>query len=427
MEAADNWGDIQAYFEVRDWKQYKEKVQLLEQKVRTAGEKALADKIKNLIIAAREENEYYIEAHQADIINEYHGKFDVQEAEEQDDENYEAIILIVDDDKESLKRARTILDAHAEIHLAGSAMEAFGRMEEVVPDLLLIDIYMPDMDGFKMMKLLKKNDRLKEIPVIFLTADHDLKIEVKGFKAGAQDFITKPLRKEIVLQRVHRILELSRLQKNLQREVEKQTKNAEERRTRFENLSLQIVNALVEAIDAKDAYTKGHSGRVAEYSVKLAERAGKSKEEVERIRYVGLLHDIGKIGIPDSIITKSSSLSETEYIVTRKHPEIGAEILEKIIEIPGLSVGARFHHERYDGTGYPEGRSGTYIPEEARIIAVADAYDAMASKRSYRDVLPQQEIYEEIQLGRGTQFDPVYADIMLELMEEDVNYDMREK
>ena len=142
---------------------------------------------------------------------------------------------------------------------------------------------------------------------------------------------------------------------------------------------------------------------------------------------MSLLHDIGKIGIPDDIIRKKSGLSDDEYYVTREHPKIGAEILGKITEIEGIAVGALYHHERYDGTGYPEGRAGNYIPEEARIIAVADAYDAMASRRSYRDVLPQKEIYEEIQMGRGTQFDPVFADIMLTLMEEDVNYDMREK
>ncbi len=209
--------------------------------------------------------------------------------------------------------------------------------------------------------------------------------------------------------------------------LERQTRQAEERLQKLERLSQQIINALAETIDAKDAYTNGHSRRVAQYSVEIAKRAGKSKKEQEHLYYTGMLHDIGKIGIPDSIITKNSSLSDKEYFVTRKHPEIGAEILETISEIPNLSVGARWHHERYDGTGYPDGLKGTEIPEEARIIAVADAYDAMASRRSYRDVLPQREVFEEIQKGRGTQFDPVFADIMLQLMEEDKEYNMREK
>ena len=214
---------------------------------------------------------------------------------------------------------------------------------------------------------------------------------------------------------------------DLQREVEKQTRAAEERRRQVERLLNQIINALAETIDAKDTYTNGHSRRVAQYSVEIARRAGKSDEEQERIHYMGMLHDIGKIGIPDAIITKNSSLSDKEYFVTRKHPEIGAEILATISEIPDLGVGARWHHERYDGTGYPDGLKGTEIPEEARMIAVADAYDAMASRRSYRDVLPQNVVYDEIKKGKGTQFDPVFADIMLQMMEEDVDYQMREK
>lgn len=194
-----------------------------------------------------------------------------------------------------------------------------------------------------------------------------------------------------------------------------------------ERLFIQFINALAETIDAKDSYTNGHSVRVAQYSVQIAERAGKSKEDQERIHYMGLLHDIGKIGIPDSIITKNSGLSDKEYVVARKHPEIGAEILAKITEMPDIGIGARWHHERYDGTGYPDGLKENEIPEEARIIAVADAYDAMASRRSYHDVLPQKEVYEEIKKGKGTQFDPVFADIMLTLIEEDIEYNMREK
>ena len=205
------------------------------------------------------------------------------------------------------------------------------------------------------------------------------------------------------------------------------SKQAEERQKQVERLFDQFINALAETIDAKDSYTNGHSYRVAQYSVQIAKRAGKSKEEQERIHYMGLLHDIGKIGIPDAIITKNSGLSDKEYVVARKHPEIGAEILAKITEMPDLGIGAKWHHERFDGTGYPDGLKSTEIPEEARIIAVADAYDAMASRRSYRDVLPQQEVYEEIKKGKGTQFDPEFADIMLALIEEDTAYDMREK
>ncbi len=336
-------------------------------------------------------------------------------------------ILVVEDDKESRLEAEKILQKQFTVSLAENAEEALEIIKKRIPDVLLLEADMPVVNGFEFMKLLQANVEMSSVPVIFLTTDYNQSVEVKGFEAGAQDFIRKPFVADIMIQRVSRVLELSRLQKHLQEEVDRQTRRAEERRKQVERLSNQIINALAESIDAKDSYTNGHSMRVAQYSVKIAERAGKSKEEQERIHYMGLLHDIGKIGIPDSIITKNSSLSDKEYYVTRKHPEIGAEILANISEIPDLGIGARWHHERYDGTGYPDGLKGEEIPEEARIIAVADAYDAMASKRSYRDVLPQQVVYGEIKKGKGTQFDPVFADIMLVLMEEDTAYTMREK
>ena len=277
------------------------------------------------------------------------------------------------------------------------------------------------------MEKLKKKDATKDIPVIFLKTAHEHNVEIKGYKLGAQDFITKPFVADVMIQRISHVLELSRLQKDLHKEVEKQTKWAEERRQKLERLTDQVMETLAGTIDAKDKYTNGHSIRVAQYSVELAKRAGKDEKEQERIYFMGMLHDIGKIGIPDSIITKQSGLSDEEYSLTRQHPLIGAEILENISEIPKLGVGARWHHERYDGKGYPDGLSGEEIPEEARLIAVADAYDAMASKRSYRDVLPQNDVYDEIKAGIGTQFDPVYASIMLKMIEEDVEYCMREK
>lgn len=428
------WGDIQAYFEIRDWDKYRHAVATLAETSRGIGAEKLSDAVAQLAIAAREENEYYIERHQAEIMAQYRDILD-QIAEVLVEKNpsvkvstreLTAHLLLVDDDQESLETAKKILGKEYELTIVQSGKEAFATMEQTVPDLLLIDVYMPEIDGFEMIRMLKEDDLFKEIPVVFLTTDHDREVEVRGFRAGAQDFIVKPFAKEIMLQRVGRILELSRLQKNLQKEVERQTKQAEERRMQVERLSNQIIKALAETIDAKDSYTNGHSLRVAQYALKIAKRAGKNEKEQERIYYMGMLHDIGKIGIPDSIITKNSSLSDKEYFVTRKHPEIGAEILANISEIPDLGIGARWHHERYDGTGYPDGLKGTEIPEEARMIAVADAYDAMASKRSYRDVLPQQVVYEEIKKGKGTQFDPEFADLMLLLMEEDKTYTMRE-
>ena len=195
---------------------------------------------------------------------------------------------------------------------------------------------------------------------------------------------------------------------------------------RVEQLNLQVVTALASAIDAKDTYTNGHSTRVAEYSKMIAGRGGFSKSEQDEIYMMGLLHDVGKIGVPDSVINKPSRLTDEEYELIKKHPVIGDEILSSIKERPKLRVGARWHHERYGGGGYPDGLVGEQIPIEARIIAVADAYDAMTSRRRYRDVMSQDKVRSEIEKGKGSQFDPRFADIMIEMIDEDTDYTMRE-
>ena len=201
----------------------------------------------------------------------------------------------------------------------------------------------------------------------------------------------------------------------------------EEESKNVQRLFAQTAMALVNAIDAKDKYTHGHSSRVAEYSRKIAQQAGKSPAECEEIYYVALLHDVGKIGIPEAIINKEGRLTDEEYGVIKRHSELGAQILQSITEYPYISIGAHFHHERYDGKGYPMGMKGTDIPEIARIISVADSYDAMTSKRSYRDVLTQDKVREELIKGTGTQFDPEFANIMLHLMDLDTEYEMRER
>ena len=188
----------------------------------------------------------------------------------------------------------------------------------------------------------------------------------------------------------------------------------------------QITSALVEAVDAKDSYTQGHSRRVSEYSSMIAERAGKSAQECEEIRLIGLLHDVGKIGIPSAIINKAGKLTDDEFQIMKKHPLIGRDILDKITIDTKLRIGACYHHERYDGNGYPFGLKGNEIPEIARIIAVADAYDAMTSKRSYRDSLQQSKVREELEKGLGKQFDPIFGQIMIDLVNEDKEYKLRQ-
>lgn len=220
----------------------------------------------------------------------------------------------------------------------------------------------------------------------------------------------------------HKMDEIEENDRLHKREMELAVEEQKQMRLLFE----QTASALATAIDAKDKYTHGHSRRVAEYSRKLASLAGKSEQECNDIYFAALLHDVGKIGIPGSIINKDGKLTDEEFAVIKTHPVIGGEILSSITQSPFLSIGARHHHERYDGRGYPEQLKGGDIPEFARIIAVADSYDAMSSKRSYRDPLPQQLVREEIVKGLEAQFDPVYGRLMIHLIDLDSEYEMKE-
>ena len=194
----------------------------------------------------------------------------------------------------------------------------------------------------------------------------------------------------------------------------------------IQSLFEETVMALVNAIDAKDQYTHGHSSRVAAYSRQIAELAGKDEKESEEIYLSALLHDVGKIGVPEAIINKKGRLTDEEFAAIKQHPVIGYQILKGIKEYPYLSVAAHYHHERYNGRGYPEGLKGEEIPEIGRIIAVADAYDAMTSNRSYRNAIPQHIVREELVKGIGTQFDPDFARIMIHMIDLDTEYRMRE-
>ena len=194
----------------------------------------------------------------------------------------------------------------------------------------------------------------------------------------------------------------------------------------IKTLSVEVMEALANTIDAKDKYTNGHSIRVAKYSRMIAEKMGLERDACENIYYMGLLHDIGKIGVPNEIINKPSRLDDREYEIIKTHPGIGYDILSKIKSKPELMKGARWHHERFDGKGYPDNLSGEDIPLESRIIAIADAYDAMASNRSYRQYLPQDAIRAEIEKNSGTQFDPQIAKYMLLIIDEDTDYVLHE-
>ena len=378
---------------------------------------SIEDKMKEL-------SAYVVDVAIEDVMN--ITKAMCNELENMDECCIHPLVMVIDDDEINIKAVSNMLQDVFDVISANSAKKAFVELENRQPQLILLDVHMPEMDGHEFIKILKEDDKYTDIPVIFLTSDEDLQTEVKGFDEGAIDFIRKPMRKEIAVPRIQRIVELSHLQKHLKEEVAKQTAVAETRREKVERLSIQMVQALANTIDAKDTYTNGHSTRVAKYSMMLAKRMGYEDEKLEQLYYAALLHDIGKIGVPREIINKTSRLTDEEYEIIKMHPGIGANILKEVSEIPDIAIGARWHHERYDGKGYPDRLMGIEIPELARIIGVADAYDAMTSKRSYRDILSQDVVSDELIKGKGTQFDPEIADIMLQLIREDEKYTMHE-
>ena len=331
-------------------------------------------------------------------------------------------VIVVDDDITNLKLAGHILSKNG---LRVSAVKSGQALLDYTasngyPDLILLDINMPGLDGFETLRRLRVQEEGKTpVPVIFLTADETEESEMTGLSLGAMDFVKKPFIPDVLALRVKHIIELSHLQQDLSREVEKKTRENED-------MFIHIVEALADAIDAKDAYTNGHSGRVALYSREIAHRLGYPIQKERQIYMMGLLHDIGKIGVPDAIINKPERLTDEEYANIKTHTVKGAKILKNIVEMPSLVTGARWHHERYDGRGYPDSLSGDDIPEEARIIAVADSYDAMSSRRSYRGIMPQEAVRQEIVKGKGTQFDPAIADVMISMIDEDRDYLLKE-
>ncbi len=254
-------------------------------------------------------------------------------------------VLAIDDDEMNLMLIEQILGDKYKVIKVADGPSALAYLADHTADIVLLDYMMPGMNGMEVLALLRANPATEQLPIIMLTGDM-----------------------------------------------------AAERLAATLRLFDELVFALAKAVDVKDAYTRGHSERVAQYSREMARRAGDTGERLDSIYSVGLLHDIGKIGIPVTIINKTTRLTDEEYAVIKAHTTMGADILDMVKEFPELSVGARSHHERWDGKGYPDGLAGKAIPRMARIIAVADAYDAMTSRRSYRNALPQDESMSDREL-----------------------------
>jgi len=330
-------------------------------------------------------------------------------------------IMVVDDTPSNLQYAMQVLSDKYKVVPLKSGVAALSALDKIKPDLILLDIEMPDMDGYETIRKVKLKDECENIPVIFLTSHADMESEIRGFKEGAGDFILKPFVPEIMLARVASQIQLSSLVNAFETEVEKKTNE-------IQKLTFQAIMAIAKTVDAKDKYTRQHSSRVAKYSREIASRSGLfSDSQIEIIYRTALLHDIGKIGIPDAILNKNGRLTDEEFALMKQHTTIGADILKDVTLIKDVDKAAEYHHERYDGRGYPKGLAGDEIPIVARIVGVADAYDAMTSDRAYRRRLDDDVVRSELIKGRGTQFDPVFCDIMLNIMDEGVEFTDEER
>ena len=319
-------------------------------------------------------------------------------------------ILVVDDDPTNLQIARDVLQKQYSLQLAISGDMALKFLARKKPDLILMDVMMPGMDGKETLKIIRENPANAEIPIVFLTANQSVEEEIQCLNLGASDFITKPIIPAILEKRIGRIIELDDFHKNLQERIAEKTRE-------YQELALESIFAIVNIIEAKDEITEGHSVRVAGYSMELARAMGYSEEKVDQVYKTGLLHDVGKIGIPDLILKKEGKLTREEYGEIKEHTSIGGHILAAIETMDYLAEGAKYHHERYDGTGYPQGLKGEQIPEIGRIIAVADVFDALVSKRHYKEAMDVATARAEILKGAGTQFDPKIVAVFIKLLE----------
>lgn len=326
------------------------------------------------------------------------------------------LIMVVDDTASNLKYAQEVLEEKYKVIPVKSGEAAINALAKFTPDMILLDIEMPEMDGFETIERIKSIKGMEQIPVIFLTSHADEDNEIRGFNAGAVDFIMKPFIPKIMLARIESQLQLSTLLKEFDTEVARKTKENNE-------LTFQAINAIAKTVDAKDKYTRQHSTRVAKFSREIAIRSGLfDDDEIEIIYRTALLHDIGKIGIEDKILNKKDRLTDEEFAIMKTHTTMGAEILKDVTLIKDVDKGAKYHHERFDGRGYPQGIAGEDIPIVARIVGVADAYDAMTSDRAYRKHLPEEVVRGELEKGRGAQFDPVFCDIMLGIMDDKIEF-----
>lgn len=310
-----------------------------------------------------------------------------------------ATILVVDDDPAVADiLSRFLMREGYNVTVAHTGREALERVNERHPDLILLDVMMPEMDGFTACQHLKENRHTALIPITMLTGSDDYENRRRGIESGADDFLSKPFEQNILRARIRSQLRLKRLIDQL-----------EDTET--------VIFTLAQVVEAKDAYTEGHLRRLRSYGQRLAEACHLDEVEVGAVEYGGILHDIGKIGVSEAILLKPGPLTDEEMNEMKRHPEIGERLIAPMRFARDVGPIIRGHHERWDGTGYPDGLRGEDIPIGARIIAIVDAYDAMTTDRPYRAALSDAEAIERLRMARGSQFDPHLLDVFLSLLD----------
>lgn len=300
-------------------------------------------------------------------------------------------ILVVEDNPEMRQSvANTLKLEHYQVDQAENGLAALALLQRVTPDLILSDINMPRMDGVEFYHALRQNPRWVLIPFIFLTAD-DTPTEIRLSRSlGVEDYLTKPIEAADLVSAVN-----GRLLRVAQVEI-----------AQIGRSYLETVSVLANTIEGRDAYTHGHVERVAAYARCLAESLGWAPEHLRMLEFGAMLHDIGKIVIPDTILNKPTALTPAEWDAMREHPAAGARILREISHLQSTLPYILFHHERWDGSGYPHGLKGKDIPVEGRLLAIVDVYDALTTERPYHPARSGYEVIQFIEKGAGRLFDP---------------------
>jgi putative nucleotidyltransferase with HDIG domain len=328
---------------------------------------------------------------------------------------HDALILCIDDNTEVLKLMKMLLADEFDLELVSSAEKGLKVLREKNPDLVLCDVMMPGMDGHAFARAVKGDEALKHIPIVLVTARTGAEMIQEGLQAGADDYISKPFDSTELKARIRSQLRL----RQMESEMALMNKNLRVRTSDLveqqRSLFLSTVKSLASAIDAKDEYTRHHSTRVTEYSLKIAAKMGFSEKELGDLELAALLHDVGKIAVPESILNKPGKLTDEEFKLIKEHPVRGEAILSPVVELKEIARVVRAHHERYDGTGYPDRLKGQEIPLGARIMTIADTYDSITSERPYRKAASHRYAVKEIISCSGTQFDPEVVQGFLEI------------